>query len=386
MGWARAICVCLATAHIASAQPKPEPVALLGGKELLRATPATGFIDDVATADGELFVYVVTDGVAQAALHVVTLATGAEMLVDISTITLQPVALQMVGKRVLVVGNNDGKQVAALVELAGKKAGSAIYKVPAADHITPIVRDGKPRLAVHRMTTAADLTRHSVDLLAIENGKRVRAGKGIVLDATTETKLELRVNHWSDGWTRAHGIKAGEWDRKEDQKAPDQEATFDLVTGKLDKRKITDLFDQKKRFSALADAGGKLDFVRFANDGSALQLWRGGTMRALELDQKLTDYDPKSLQAIVASDGSGWLALKVDPVNAEAVARKRADPEYFDVFEISADGKAVRRTRILAKGIRHRFGVASGGRFWVIERNAAMERGGKSITLYSPKP
>jgi hypothetical protein len=379
----RALCICVVTASVAFAQPKSEPAPLLGAKETVHATPATGFIDDVATADADTFVYVVTDGVTQAALHVVTIATGVEMLVDLSTITLQPVALQLIGKRVLVVGNNDGKQVAALVELAGKKAGSPVYKVAAADHITPIVRDGKPRLAVHRMTTTGELTRHSVDIHAIENGQRVQAGKGLTLDSTgTDKKLDFRVNHWSDGWTKAYGIKAGEWDRKEDQKAPDQEATLDLVTGKLDKQKITDLFDQKKRFAALADAGSKLDFVRLANDGSALQLWRGGKMRVLELDQKLTDYEPKSLQALVASDGTGWLALKVDPVNAEAVARKRADPEYLDVFKITADGKATRKARILAKGIRHRFGTA-GDRFWVIERNASMERGGKSITLYS---
>lgn len=381
MRWA--LCVCVLTASTALAQPKSEPTPLLGAKDVVRAAPANGFVDDVATADADTFIYVVSDGVAQAALHVVTLATKEEAVVDISTITLQPVALQMVGKRVLVVGSNDGKQVAALVELAGKKAGSTIYQVAPADNITPIVRDGKPRLAVRRMTTTGDSTKHSVDILAIENGKRVQAGKGITLDGTgMEKKLEFRVNHWSDGWTKAYGIKAGEWDRKEDQKAPDQEATFDLVTGKLDKQKITDLFDQKKRFGTLADAGGKLDFVRVANNGASLEYWRAGKMRALELDQKLTDYDPKSLQAFVAADGSGWLALKVDPVNAEAVARKRADPEYLDVFKISADGKATRKARILAKGIRHRFGVA-GDRFWVIERNASIERGGKTITLYS---
>ena len=76
-----------------------------------------------------------------------------------------------------------------------------------------------------------------------------------------------------------------------------------------------------------------------------------------------------------------WLALKVDPVNAEAVARKKADLEYLDVFRAGPDGKAIRKARILATGIRHRFGVA-GDRFWLIERNQSMERGGKSLTVY----
>ena len=376
MGWARGLVV-VGLATGAFAQPKPEPVQVLGAKSMLTGTPSAGFVDDAVTADNERFVYVVADGTNQAALHVVTIATGAEQIVDISTITLQPVALQLVGPRVFVVGSEAGKQTAALVELAGKKAGSAVYKLAAADNITPIVRDGKPRIAVHRVTG----TKHTVELVAIENGKRVQAGKPF---DSEDKKLDFRVNHWSDGFTRAHGIKGGEWDRKEDQKAPDMEATFDLVTGKLATTKITDLFDQKKRFAALATADGKLDFVRFSQDNAALQLWRGGKMTALALDQKLTDYDPKSLQAVVTADG-GWFALKVDPVNADAVARKRADPEYLDVFRFGTDGKATRKARVMAKGIRHRFG-ATDDRFWLLERNAAMERGGKSVTLFALTP
>ena len=68
-------------------------------------------------------------------------------------------------------------------------------------------------------------------------------------------------------------------------------------------------------------------------------------------------------------------------MNAEAVARKRADPEYLDVFKL-ADGKATRKARVLAKGIRHRFGAAGEQRFWLIERNAGFDRGGKTFTLY----
>jgi hypothetical protein len=371
MGWARGLCICVFVVGVAHAQPKSEAVQLLGAKATVTAAPSTGFVDDAVTADNDRFVYVAADGTNQAALHVVTIATGAEQIVDISTLTLQPIALQLVGQRVLVVGNDANKQSAALVELAGKKAGSAVYKLAAADHITPIVRDGKPRIAVHRVTG----TKHTVELVAIENGKRVQAGKPF---DTEDKKLDFRVNHWSDGFTRAYGIKAGEWDKKEDQKAPDQEAMFDLVTGKLTTTKIADLFDQKRRFAALA-GGGTLDFIRFSQDNTALQLWRGGKMTVLALDQKLTDYEPKSLQAV-----GDWFALKVDPVNADAVARKRADPEYLDVFRV-ADGKAVRKARVLAKGIRHRFG-ATGDRFWLIERNASMERGGKSVTLYTLTP
>ena len=377
-----AVAVVLATSASAFAQPAP----VVDAKPVLTAPAGSGFVDDVVTGDGDRLAYVVADGTTKAALHLATVGSTDERIVDLSAITLRPTALRLAGDRLFVAGvSEDGKQVAALIELADskrRKAGSVVYKLGPAEHITVIQRDGKPRVAVHRQTEAAGGTRHTVELVALETGKRIRAGKPLVLDATGHDKQrDLRVHHWSDGWTVAHGIKAGAWDRKEDQRAPDTEAALDLVTGRLQTRAITDLFDQKRRFTTLADAGGQLDFLLVTPDLKAVQVWKDGKGRALELDQPFASYDPKSLQGVVQPDGSGWFALKVDPVNAEAVARKKADPEYLDVFRFTADGKATRKARVYAKGTRHRFGVI-GDRFWLIERNAGFERGGKSITLY----
>ncbi len=359
---------------------------MLGAQPLVSASASSGFVDDVVAIDGDRVAYVIADGTKAAALHIAQVGKTDEQIVDISTLTLQPTALVFVGQRMFVVGANEGKQVAGLIELSSKDkkkpVGFALYRVAPADHISLITRGGKQRVAVHRQAEQTGATMHTVELLALENGKRVKSGKPIIVDADGhDKKLDFRVNHWSDGWTRAYGVKAGEWERKENQKATDQEGTMDVVTGKFERKKVDDLFEQKRRFTALAESGGKLDFLRLPPDGSGIELWRGGKMTSLTLDQKFGDYDPKSMQGVVNSDGSGWLALKVDPVNVEAVARKRADPEYLDVFKISADGKATRKARVLAKGIRHRFGAA-GERFWLIERNAGFERGGKTFTLY----
>ncbi|MEO8703914.1 MAG: hypothetical protein ABI867_27945 [Kofleriaceae bacterium] len=362
-----------------AAQPKPVP-ALVGATELAKLTTPAGFIDDAVAAEGDRFAYVVADSSTKAELHVITLATKAEQVVELSAITLQPTAIELVGARALVIGvNTEGKQVAAMVELA---KGKVAYKVAPATTITVITREGKRRIAVHRATTTAAGVRHEVELLAIETGSRLAARSLELAGGTTNKALDLRVNHWSDGFTRAYGIKGGEWDRKENQRSPDSEATYDVITAKLDKKKIDDLFEQRRRFQALADAGGQLDFVRLGWDSKGLQAWRAGKPRELELDQPLATYDAKSLQGEVTSDGSVWLALKVDPVNPDAVARKKADPEYLDVFRAPADGKAARKARILAQGTRHRFGIITGDKFLLVERNQSMERGGKSLTLY----
>jgi hypothetical protein len=365
-----------------------KPPALVGATEVKHFTTTVGFIDDVVATDDQRLAYVVADASSKAELHVVTLATGAEQIVDISAVTLHPVGLTLAGPRAFIVGagEDESQVIGAMVELAeqGKKpAGTVVYKIPPATHITVIERDGKPRIAVHRVVATKAGMRHEAELDALENGKRIAGGHPLELDANEgNTKLEFHVNHWADGMTRAIGIKGGEWDRKENARSPDVEATYDLVAGKfIDVTKIADLFEQRRRYQALAEVGTKVEFLRMAWDNSAVQIWHNGKPRAIELDQPITNYDFKTLQGVIGADGSAWIAMKVDKTNPDAVARKKADLEYFDIFRVGTDTKAVRKARIFAPDIRHRFGVV-GDRFWLIERNNGFERGGKSLTLY----
>ena len=366
--------------------PRPSVAPLVGATELIKLTAPAGFIDDIVATEEGRIAYVVTQLGTKTELHVYTHLTKKEEVVDITAVTLQPVAVALVGQRAFVVGATDnGNQIAALVELrpVGKKlAGAVVYKIGPANAITLINRDGKQRVALDKVTPTNGGTRHDVEVVAIETGKRVGAAKALELDGSDKNeKLGFKVNHWSDGMTRAHGIKAGEWDRKENQRAPDVEATYDVLTGKFsDKKKIEDLFEQRRRFQALVEGNKRLDFVRL--DIKGLELWRGGKAKPLELDQPLTNYDTKSMQGIVNADGSAWVILKMDPVNADAVARKKADPEYVDIFRVTADGKGTRKARVLAPGVRFRFGVV-GDKFWLIERNNGFERGGKSLALYT---
>jgi hypothetical protein len=393
---------------VAVAEPKPTVPPLVGATVVEKLTAPTGFIEDAIAFDDTRFAYVVTDGSAKSELHVVGPAAAAkstptktagagsaaapastptDTVVDLSPITLHALTLKLLGPRVFVTGvdaNND--QVAALVELA---TGKSVYKLGPATNITVITRDGKPRVAVHRVTG----TRHEVELDAIENGKRVAAGHAVELDTTGTSKaLELHVNHWSDGWTKAYGIKGGAWDPKENQRSPDVEATYDLIAGKLvDRHPIGDLFEQHKRFQVLEQAktDANLDFVRMSWDNANIVAWRAGKPQNIELDQALGQYDPKSLQGVFEPDGTTWIALKVDPVNPDAVARKKADPEYVDIFKAGSDGKAVRKARVLAKGTRLRLGVVTKSaakgtdKIWLLERSPGFDRGGKALTIYS---
>jgi len=373
----------------ASAQAQQLPQTT-GTNEIMKLTAPAGFVDDVVAADNQRLAYVIADTATKAELHVTQLGCAKcaeekkEIIVDLTPVTLRPIALAFVGQtRMFVVGaTEDGAQVAALIDLA-KSPAAPVYKIGPATHINIIKRDGMPRVVLHSAVPTKTGTSHHVEMFVLETGKRLLTSKSLELENDRDKRIDLRINHWTDSWTRAVGLKGGEWVKKENQRSPDTEATYDLIAGKyIENKPIADLFEQRKRFQVLADAGGQLDFVRMTPDNTAIQIWRQGQMKTVDLDQPLSQYDPKSLQGIVNQDGTAWLALKVDPVNADAVARKKADPEYLDVFKTTPDGKAVRRARILAKGVRHRFGVI-GDLFWLLERSASFDRGGRALTIYS---
>ena len=362
----------------------PANPSLVGATEALKIGADTGFVDDAIGFDDQRIAYVVADGSAKTELHV--MAPGKQDLVlDLAGFTLHPLSLTMVGPRVFVVGLDDhDEQIGAMIESPPPPRvapaeptiakGKVLWRVGPATHIAVIDRDGKQRIALDRVTG----TRHDVELDTLDGGKRIAAGH---LDADGKTN-DFRVNHWSDGWTKAYGIKGGEWDRKENQRTADQEATYDLIAGKFDKHSIGDLFEQRKRFQVLADANGSMDFVRMSWDNANLVSWHAGKPTPLELDQTLGQYDPKSLQGAVLADGTTWIALEVDPVNPDAVARKKADPEYLDIFKAGPDGKAVRKMRVLSTGTRFRMIVIK-DRIGLLERSSGFDRGGKTLTIYS---
>lgn len=381
--------VTTATTSSAWAAPDPKLPQTVGANEIMKLTASAGFVDDVVTYDNQRVAYVIADTASKAELHVVQLGCGKcaenkqEIVVDLAPVTLRPTSLKLVGtNRVFVIGvGQDGtSQVAALIDLASKKP---VYKIGPGAHINVMTHNNAQRVFMHVVDVTPKDSKHHIQMFTLENGKRLMTAKPLDVVAGYEKRIGLKVNHWDQNWTRAVGLKDGTWVKKENQRSPDTEAIYDLKLGRyIDDKPIADLFEQRKRFAILADTSGHSDFLRMAPDNQSVQLWHAGQMKAIELDQPLASYDPKSLQGVVNADGSAWVALKVDPVNAEAVARKKADPEYLDVFKVGADGKAVRKARVLGKGVRFRFGVV-GDNFWLLERSTGFDRGGRALTIYS---
>jgi hypothetical protein len=133
----------------------------------------------------------------------------------------------------------------------------------------------------------------------------------------------------------------------------------------------------------LAKHSNESQFLAVSRDLKSLELLSQERHQPIALAQPFAHYDPKSLQYQATDDGVFFFTLKIDPVNAEAVARKKADPEYLDLYEYRiGDKKATRRARILMTSKRS-ISWRTTGEYWVlVPRLMGFSRGGKELQIY----
>jgi hypothetical protein len=224
---------------------------------------------------------------------------------------------------------------------------------------------------------------HQVEAFDLAKGKKLgkKTGRIIVGKDTRDAKLDFKPHYFLDDMTVAVGTRGGVWRKKEDQRSPDTAAAWDLLTSTwLKDEPITDLMGRARTLEVMSANPHRL-FARMKEDNSTVEVWQDGVARAITIDQPLELYVAASLAYAVRGDKL-WLSLQVDPVNAPAVKRKKADPEYLDLFEVDGD-KAVRKARIFAPKKKLRWGWV-GDTLWVMEKNVGFDRGSKLITLYKP--
>ena len=376
----------VAAVSVAAAAParagRNKPAPLVGIHQEARIAPTRGFVDDPIAAAGARLAYVNTDAATFSELVVYDVAHGAETLrtalpADLGT----PTALHLVGKdRVLVIGRAaDETARAALIGGDGK----VVRQFGPAHDVTLIERGRARRIALHQVTERPHgITRHQVELVDLATGRRVRRARAVDVDARGACKrLDFRIAYWTDGFTHAVGTKGGHYDPKEDQRTPDAAADLDVVRGKFTQHAITNPMEHVRRLHIMTGRSGQPVFARMSDDLTGVELWRAGAPTALTLDQPVSQYDPTTLASAVDDQGRVWIGLQVDPVNAAAVARKKADPRYLNLYRVEGK-RAVRRARLLAPDKRTlRWGVA-GDRWWVLERNIGYDRGGPVLTVY----
>jgi hypothetical protein len=380
----------LAAAAPAAAQSRSDP-ELIGVKHVTTIKPSPGFIDDPFRFDGAggRLLYVVADAGYLAELRVIDLSQGGAQLakVDISKLTTTPIAVHFVSEGFFVVSrpSRQDKATAAVIDASGK----VLRKFGPADDIVLTSRDGSPVVALYTVSQTKKgkpMFQHQVELVSLEGKKKW--GKPRVLLADDKghiPKLDFRINHWVEGYTRLVGIKGGAWDAKEDQRSPDHEAWYDVFTGVFSKRiDITDVLEHTQLMNTLAAHPNEAQFLSVGPKLTSLDFVTSQGRQPVELAQPFRHYDPSSLQYQPTQDGLFFFTLTIDPVNADAVARKKADPEYLDLYEYRVgEKKATRRARILLTSKR-RVSWRATGEFWVlVPRLVGFDRGGKEMQVYT---
>jgi hypothetical protein len=382
-------------------------VAVVGGPALAQADqvevsraklvqslePTAGFVDDPFTFDGAggRLLYVNSDAARRAELKVFDLAQNAPLMtVDISGFTSAPAAVDFAldGSHFFVVARAAGgdTSTAALIDAKGKVR----RRFGPATEIVKTSYEGTPAVVLYRFERRTqrkgpDTLRHTVEVLSLESGRRL--GKRAVIDTDLQghsRKLDFTIRYWAEGYTRAVGIKGGDWDPKEDQRSPDHEAWYDMAKNSFVKRvTITDLIEHARIMEILTERDNQARFLAVARDLSGVRVYEGGVERAVELAQPFHRYDPRSLVQHPGDGGTIFFALTIDPVNPDAVARKRTDKRWIELYQLDPGAtRAVRRSRIFIASERALSWRATSTHWAVLLRHIGFDRGGKNLLLY----
>jgi hypothetical protein len=372
---------------------KPQDAALLH-----TLTPVRGFIDTPLAFDsaGGRLLYVNTDAADLCELVVWDLGQKTEVMrVDLKAFTTAPLSVQDVidGEHFLVLakGPGEGTVAGAIID----RKGAVTRKLGPATDIVTTQYDGQDAVTVYRREELAPKKkkdrpgiRHTVDVFALGSGKRLGKRAVMVTDlAGYSQKLDFKLNHWMLGYTRAVGIKGGEYDRKEDQRSPNIEAWYDVPRSTFTRTSpITDVVEHTKRLQLLAQHSNESTFLAVAPDLSGLVAYSDGAgPTPIELAEPFRHYLHTSFLLQPAQPGQPlFFTLEIDPVNPDAVERKRAEEKWLDLYMLTPGANRAARVARLPldddqPGYRWR---ARPTRWIVLPRHVGFERGGAFLLIY----
>jgi len=366
--------------------PQPEGVKLLA-----KVTPDQGFVDDVFAFDGPAgrLALVRADAAAYAELEVLDLAQGGKSLArfDLARITTSPVRIAFVldGSKLLVTGRGAAgdKVTAFLVDLGGKvlrKWG------PATDVVTARLgaEYGDAVTVFNTRSTGKGIT-YEVAAYRLDGGKAIGKKRTLAADPEGFVKaIDMTILYWQEGYTRLVGRKKGAYDKLKDQRMNDSEAVYDLLDGSVARNTpIGDIIAWTKLVKLRTERSNQPSFLIVTEDLKWVEWVTAEDKRVpLELAEPFHRYDPRSLVQEPGPDGRLYFSLTIDPVNAEAVARKVADAEIVDLYVVDPAAAKARRLARLPRADRPFAWREASGRWAVLRKHKGFDRGGTDLEIY----
>jgi hypothetical protein len=351
--------------------------------------PSKGFIDDPMAFDrGEgRFAYVHTDSAQFMKIVVVkTSSFKPETEIKVGDATLVPKGLHFTadGKRLVLIWMDGykGTHGAMLYDL---RSGKRLKKVGSATHAAVVGHKGK-QLLVLTTTKATAQGGNDHTITAYHTGSFRRAGGGhVAVGADLNIKnLKLRLLYWEPGHASLVGMQKGKYDKKRDIRLPERGVRYDVLDRKIVWAEAPkDVVAWHRTTTMRPNHPGQLRFLEVSDDLKSLHyVDANNNLGKVATPVAWKIYEPKSLEQHESWDGKSLhFSMTVDPVNPDAVRRKKADAERVDIYRVDPGPKARPVGQVLTG--KRLFSWEPGRRFFsYLVKLKGFSRGGREIRIY----
>jgi hypothetical protein len=339
-----------------------------------------GFIDDpfALRDDGKAVAYVVTDGATTATLHLAELG-GSD--VKIAGAPVDTVGLEWLSPtRVLVISGRDGSSTAQAFTAAGAEK----LKLGPFNRFAHATIDGKPAFVTYTRSEKHGVE-HALVAYAFDTLKPIKK-RTWREDAEGQIKQgasSVKPLWWADGFTVLAAMRAGEFDKARDMRRPDRYTRLNAFTGKVvAESEVQDVLAFTQISLLRRDLPNQPVIVRYSDDRKRLLVVDGISEYEVSLQRQLSMYDVASLAWQTLDDKTAAFSLTVDPVNPDAVARKKADPDELDLYLIGRSTHEPHRVlQLPGEGRRSSWSIV-GNRMALLRKGKGFDRGGVALEIY----
>jgi hypothetical protein len=408
-----ALVAALAAPQVAAApeasRPPTAPASTASPPATARPTlvrkPDKGFFDDALAVDADRVAFIRTDSASFVTAEILDAARG-------QTLSSFPLGnpqqiferLAFAGPHLLVITRDPttGKRSAHRFDDKGKPNGL----VGPATELAVSERGGRPILVTwDEARDRRGRTVYSVAVHDLADLRRVAKPRTLLTNGGKLGDPPLEILTWVSGFTRLLGQKLGGYDKARDIRVPDRAALMDVLSSELiwDKE-IEDVYGWAAANGLRRRNPGRSVFLSVRDDTTALELVDPLGYRApVALAAEFRMYDHSSLElGDELPDGALAFSLTVDPLNPEALARKKADRPLLDLYRVKIPeagalatqgaGLPIAASHILraemdARPVGWALGTSADGHTVVLLRkHKAFSRGGDALEVYRSAP
>lgn len=414
-----------ATGAAAAESARPAPLVI---------RPDKGFIDDAyaLTEDGSALIYVNTDGANWATLRAVGLpgrpgaapppaapppappgkgkaaplpaapftiapGTSQELVANLPLSTFKMYLLP--DDRVLVVSRDTetgGVVNGALYSLRSR--GAVPLTLGSATDITVAhTASGPAIVAITRPTEQ----KREYRVLAVSSATLKPLGQKVYKLREGEPRIQTERGsamplYFLDDYLTLVAKHDGFYDKKKDARQPDFLAFLDAPSGKLTRSRPIAEPAALLELARLRTGHGESVVITHDPEAQRFELLtaldRGQadgpaeSRSPLALPRPAGTYDPATLHYQLARPGLLILSLTVDPVNEQAVAARRTDPDLIDLCAVELSGGTpgpAQRLRTLPGNKRpSSWTLTAGGRLALLRKHKGFARGGTEVEIH----